>query len=156
MQRNGATTLFFIAKIRVASAMETITRVPVQSSLQLVKKRSWESRNSPLVISASCTTTCRKTSSNSQRQRLDGSALIVYPAFTVGTRRSFRLFTITAAAWPTNGRQTGDSRLTDFSGSSTSQLPNYCCNASLIQCSSDISKHRIRVLYMHILSIRIC
>ena len=47
----------------MASATVIIESVPVQSSLQLVKKRSRESRNSPLVISASCTRTCRKSTS---------------------------------------------------------------------------------------------
>ena len=67
----AATTLIFIAKISVASAMEIIVSVPVQSNLHLIKKEVGKSRNSPLVtnralkISASCTSTSRKSMSES-------------------------------------------------------------------------------------------
>ena len=45
-------------------------------------------------------TTSTNHHSNSRRQRLAASARIACPAFTVGMTRSFRLFTITVAAWP--------------------------------------------------------
>ena len=60
----------------------------------------WRQRSSHFIAVMITRNLSSKHHSNGQRQRQAAWTPIAYPAFTVGTWRSFRSFTITAAAWP--------------------------------------------------------